>query len=556
MAFVLKDRVKETTATAGTGSVTLLGASQGYQGFSAIGDGNTTYYCIAGVTEWEVGIGTYSGGVLSRDTVLASSVNNTKVAFSSGTKDVFCTYAADKAISSDNFPLNGAISTASPNDTVNVASLTANVSTTNGDAAFSPKGTGALLGQVPTATTAGGNKRGAGAVDWQLKRSSADMVASGSYSTIGGGENNKATNTDSTIAGGTFNQSTGIQSSVGGGNANVASGTQTVVAGGAENTASATNAAIGGGRLNVASVQYATIAGGREITVSGTYSFAGGGQLNSVTATRGAISGGQQNLVSSAYAGVHGGLTNTASGSAAFVGGGESNTASGGYTAIAGGYTNAASALYASVVGGTNNTASGASSTVAGGATNVASGARSIVAGGSTNTADGYASSIIGGVYGTTKGITGYTVIPGSHSPIEFKAGVSQSGVLVLGVQTTSATSTKLRSDSNAADATNQLVLANNSATYFRGTVIANVTGGGDTKSWTFDGQIKRGANAAATTLTGSTVASPYGDAGASTWTVALSADTTNGGLAVTVTGQASTTIRWVCRIETTEVSY
>jgi len=99
-------------------------------------------------------------------------------------------------------------------------------------------------------------------------------------------------------------------------------------------------------------------------------------------------------------------------------------------------------------------------------------------------------------------------------------------------------------------------VLADNSAVYFRGTVIANVTGGGNTKSWTFDGQIKRGANAAATTLTGSTVASPYGDAGASTWTVALSADTTNGGLAVTVTGQASTTIRWVCRLETTEVSY
>jgi hypothetical protein len=123
-------------------------------------------------------------------------------------------------------------------------------------------------------------------------------------------------------------------------------------------------------------------------------------------------------------------------------------------------------------------------------------------------------------------------------------------------VQTTNATATKLRSNTSSADATNQLILQNNSAIYFKGTVIANVTAGGDTKSWTFDGQIKRGANAAATTLTGSTVSSPYGDAGASTWAVSLAADTTNGGLAVTVTGQASTTIRWVCKLETTEVGF
>jgi hypothetical protein len=64
MAFVLADRVKETTTTAGTGAVTLLGASTGYQSFAVIGNANTTYYTIAGQTgnEWEVGIGTYSNG--------------------------------------------------------------------------------------------------------------------------------------------------------------------------------------------------------------------------------------------------------------------------------------------------------------------------------------------------------------------------------------------------------------------------------------------------------------------------------------------------------------
>lgn len=102
MAFVLKDRVKETTTTTGTGTVTLAGATTGYQSFSAIGNGNTTYYTIAGqgTSEWEVGIGTYtsSGTTLSRDTVLASSNSGSLVNFSSGTKDVFCDYPAGKSV--------------------------------------------------------------------------------------------------------------------------------------------------------------------------------------------------------------------------------------------------------------------------------------------------------------------------------------------------------------------------------------------------------------------------------------------------------------------------
>lgn len=98
MPLVLKDRIRETTSTTGTGSVTLLGAAQGYQGFSVIGEGNTTYYCIASVAEWEIGVGTYSTGVLSRDTVIASSANGNKVAFSSGVKDVFVTYPAGKSV--------------------------------------------------------------------------------------------------------------------------------------------------------------------------------------------------------------------------------------------------------------------------------------------------------------------------------------------------------------------------------------------------------------------------------------------------------------------------
>jgi hypothetical protein len=105
MALVLADRVKETTSTTGTGTITLLGASTGFQSFAAVGNGNVTYYTIAGqgTNEWEVGIGTYtsSGTTLSRTTVLASSNSGSLVNFSAGTKDVFVTYPAGKAVYGD-----------------------------------------------------------------------------------------------------------------------------------------------------------------------------------------------------------------------------------------------------------------------------------------------------------------------------------------------------------------------------------------------------------------------------------------------------------------------
>jgi hypothetical protein len=102
MALVLKDRVRESTATTGTGTLSLDGAVQGFQGFSVIGNGNTTYYAIVDVTTgaWEVGVGTYtsSGQTLSRDTVLESSSGGTKINFGAGPKDVFCTYPAEQAV--------------------------------------------------------------------------------------------------------------------------------------------------------------------------------------------------------------------------------------------------------------------------------------------------------------------------------------------------------------------------------------------------------------------------------------------------------------------------
>lgn len=100
MALIVKDRVKETTATTGTGTLTLAGAADGFQAFSVIGDGNTTYYAITDGTDWEVGIGTYtlSGTTLSRDTILESSNSGSAVNWGAGNKDVFVTYPAEKSV--------------------------------------------------------------------------------------------------------------------------------------------------------------------------------------------------------------------------------------------------------------------------------------------------------------------------------------------------------------------------------------------------------------------------------------------------------------------------
>lgn len=98
MALVLADRVLETTTVAGTGAATLDGAITGYQPFSVIGDGSTTYYTIVAIDDngvptgdWEVGTGTYtlSGNTISRDTVLSSSNGGALVYFASGTKQIF-----------------------------------------------------------------------------------------------------------------------------------------------------------------------------------------------------------------------------------------------------------------------------------------------------------------------------------------------------------------------------------------------------------------------------------------------------------------------------------
>ena len=172
MALVLADRVQETTTTTGTGTVTLLGAAVGYQSFAAVGNTNTTYYCIQGQTsaEWEVGIGTYtsSGTTLSRDTILSSSNAGSAVNFSAGTKNVFVTYPATRSVYVNGTaitPTNSGIlpiaSGGTGSSSTTYASLTANVSgilpganggTNNGFTQFSGPTTSLKTFSLPDAT--------------------------------------------------------------------------------------------------------------------------------------------------------------------------------------------------------------------------------------------------------------------------------------------------------------------------------------------------------------------------------------------------------------------
>jgi hypothetical protein len=222
-------------------------------------------------------------------------------------------------------------------------------------------------------------------------------------------------------------------------------------------------------------------------------------------------------------------------------------------------------------------------------------------------------------------------IFPACITPIANANGVSQAGLLILGKQTTDATATVLTSDGAAGGTTNQVILPNNSAYYFKGSVIstaqfalattatagsagtatitfatqtvapfvvgqtivvagvtptgyngtytvtacttttvqyANATTGAQTvagtvtatsltKGWNIEGAIMRTSAVGGTRLIGSpTVTSSFGDTGTSGWSIAVAADTTNGGLKITFTGAAATTIRTVAQIQTTEVTY
>ena len=339
-------------------------------------------------------------------------------------------------------------SSVAPNDIKYAVSITAASGSNNGDLVLQTKGSGALMAQVPDGATAGGNKRGSYATDWQKTRESAGQVASAIYSTIGGGYANTASASAATVAGGY---------------GNIASGDRAVVAGGWLNAASGWRSSVGGGQ------------------------------------------------------------SHTASGGTSTVAGGDANTASGDYSTVAGGKANTASTSeYTTVGGGFTNTASADSSTIPGGRDALAS------------------------TYGKMAYASGKSSVQGD----------AQYGLSVLRGATTADATARLTSDGTAASATNVANLAANRCFLMKVLLAATDTASPHTVGLVaeYSVLIRQGAAAANTVVVDQTQHTLLADASLLATAIAITADTTNGGLNLTVTGIAGSNLRWVATIQTTEV--
>lgn len=157
------------------------------------------------------------------------------------------------------------LNTSAPNATIPVATFTATNAAANVDAAFLPKGTGSILGDVPDGTSAGGNKRGTNSVDLQQIRATAGQVASGTESFIGAGRNNTASANNSAVIGG---------------QSNIASGTNSL-AHGSTSTASATGAVALGTTSTASGADSFAFAGGTA-NAAGSYAIGAGATANAV----------------------------------------------------------------------------------------------------------------------------------------------------------------------------------------------------------------------------------------------------------------------------------
>jgi hypothetical protein len=254
------------------------------------------------------------------------------------------------------------------------------------------------------------------------------------------------------------------------------------------------------------------------------------------------------------------GTYNTASGGGAIAIGGGSVAS--GFNSVAIGPLATASNSYSFAVG--NNSISSGSSSVAFNGT--ASGDSSFVAVNNSTASGSYSiaitesgtassnnSTVLGGRYGNSRSLVGNKVFPAAFGTT---SGARQLTFVILGLDTTDATTSYLGSNGTSSinSTTTNIVLPENSAFYFKGTVVAGVTGGGNTKGWTIEGVVKRGA---AVAFVGTpTVTSSFADAGASSWTITVATNTTIGGINIVATGQASTNIRWVGNFEIVEMTY
>ena len=458
----LVNRAKVSTATTGTGTITLGAAESGYQTFADAGvvDADVVRYVIEDGTAWEIGLGTYtaSGTTLSR-TVLESSNADAAINLS-GSAVVFVGAAAeDLAPVLELYAENPSSPTApSATGTNAVAIGTGSTATTIGSfaAGFSSDATGNY------GTAIGRNATASGSISVAVGYNS---TASGTYSLAIGGFDVSATSPNSTAIG----------------NNSGSSGSKAVTGSGAM--------ALGG--------SYA----------SGTDSFAAAIANN--TSTYGAT----------------------------------------GANSIAMGSGSKASSFYSIAIGWLNT--AGNRSLAIGGQGSTASDNSVCVGTWQSNITSAF-SAAIGGGKASDRGVQNRWCFGLLSAPT---LGGAQGGLHVGYVQTTNATPGVLKSNSGAAAINNQIILPNNAAYAFHGTIVARqqASGGTACAAWKVEGLIRREANAGTTVLVNS--ATTILD-NTPAWGMALSADTTNGGLKIEVTGAAATNIRWVSTINTSEVTY
>jgi len=261
-------------------------------------------------------------------------------------------------------------------------------------------------------------------------------------------------------------------------------------------------------------------------------------------------------VASGAESTISGGVNNTALGMGAVVGGGVANSVSPSYGVCGGGSSNIVSGTSGTISGGSSNTInSGADGgCIPGGSGNLVltGSVAAAVLGGAGNTASGQYSTVLGGYQAHSRGIYGAEVRASGQFSTQ---GDAQRGRYILRRSTTNATPLTLGTNGSGGGVTNQVVLPNNSSYAFTGRVVARENATGDCAAWEFTGVIRRGASAATTALVAAvTPSSIAADAGAAAWGLSVTADTSSGALAITVTGEAAHTIRWVADVETVEV--
>jgi hypothetical protein len=232
-----------------------------------------------------------------------------------------------------------------------------------------------------------------------------------------------------------------------------------------------------------------------------------------------------------------------------------------GTRSVAIGYLPQATGIYSVALGNQNQSTSSQSfsagygnissgnTTIALGQSNTASGSRSFVLGSSNSATQTYSGSI--GRFANSDIIGKIAVSSGVLGAL----GIAQNGIFVLASDTTDATPEALTTNNSAASTDNQIILPNNSAYAFHGTIVARqqASAGTACAAWKIEGLIRREGSAGTTVLVNSATTVLDNTPG---WGMALSADTTNGGLKIEVTGAAATNIRWVATISTSECTY